>query len=177
MSILSGQSIRKLCVEVRGSGFISRPVRPMLDPFHERSVVNGKSFGLSVAGYDVRIAEDIVLGPGQFALASTMERFQMPTQIIGFVHDKSTWARVGLAVQNTVIEPGWCGHLTLELTNHARDPIFIAAGDPIAQIVFHWLDEPAEKPYDGKYQNQEAGPQAARYEQLCLASEDASTSA
>jgi dCTP deaminase len=93
-----------------------------------------------------------------------MERFAMPTTLMGVVHDKSSWGRKGLAVQNTVIEPGWEGFLTVELSNHSRAIIQIKAGMPIAQIVFHRLDAMTRQPYKGKYQNQEAGPQAAREE-------------
>jgi dCTP deaminase len=103
----------------------------------------------------------------------------MPNDVIAFVNDKSSWARQGLAVQNTVIEPGWRGYLTIELSNHLPcslmpgereqhsydgNTIHIFRGDPIAQIVFHKLDYPTEKPYEGKYQDQEAGPQKARLE-------------
>lgn len=140
-----------------------RALRPV-DPFCERGVAEGMSFGLSAAGYDVRIAEDLTLLPGKFRLASTIERFKMPPNLLGIVHDKSTWARRGLACQNTVIEPGWEGYLTLELTNHYVDVLEISKGMPIAQIVFHILDHPTESPYDGKYQHQESGPQPARFE-------------
>lgn len=88
----------------------------------------------------------------------------MPNDVLAKVSDKSTWARRGIAVQNTVIEPGWRGFLTLEITNHGKQIIDIAAGMPIAQIIFHRLEAPAENPYSGKYQNQAAGPQPARFE-------------
>jgi len=136
----------------------------IIDPFSERAVANGMTYGLGPAGYDVRIAERILLKPGAFALASTMERFTMHDDVIGFVHDKSTWARQGLAVQNTVIEPGWQGWLTLELTNHGYSEIMIESGSPIAQVIFHLLSEPTELPYRGKYQNQQRGAQTARFE-------------
>lgn len=142
-----------------------REVRPV-EPFCERTVFNGMSFGLSSAGYDVRVAEFLYLEPGEFRLASTVERFMMPDDVLGSVHDKSTWARIGVAVQNTIIEPGWCGYLTLEVTNHSQWVLRIAAGSPIAQIVFHRLEAPTEQPYAGKYQNQEAGPQPAREERF-----------
>lgn len=122
------------------------------------------SYGLSAAGYDVRVDRTNILYPGEFLLAATLERFKMPGNLLGIVHDKSTWARLGLAVQNTVIEPGWEGYLTIELTNHSPAPLTVSQGDPIAQIVFHYLDEPTDNPYSGKYQNQERGPQAARFE-------------
>jgi len=140
-----------------------RKIKPIL-PFHERTVHNGMSYGLSHAGYDVRIAETLTLMPGGFALASTVEEFFMPTDLIAFVHDKSTWARRGLSLFNTVIEPGWNGFLTLELVNNSARELFVGEGDPIAQIIFMQMSEPTEKPYTGKYQNQKRGPQGARDE-------------
>jgi dCTP deaminase len=144
-----------------------RAIEPsIILPFRERTLhgESGMTFGLGPAGYDVRIEQSVFLMPGAFALASTAERFDMPTDVIAFVHDKSSWARKGLACQNTVIEPGWCGFLTLELTNHGYEPIEIKSGSPIAQIIFHWLSEPTEAPYKGKYQNQQRGPQPAIFE-------------
>lgn len=172
-----------------------RRIRPV-EPFEERGVIDGMSYGLSHAGYDIRIREDVELEPGGFTLASTIERFRMPNDVAAMVCDKSTWARRGLAVQNTFIEPGWEGYLTLELSNNRhvshertmhvlnaikgqyltskafaklRDDankkcLRIAAGSPIAQIVFFRLEEATERPYAGKYQHQEAGPQEARLE-------------
>ncbi|MGE5509907.1 MAG: dCTP deaminase [Bacteroidota bacterium] len=139
----------------------------LLEPFHERTVFRGMTFGLSPAGYDIRIAEDAVLRPGAFQLASSMERFAMPLDLIAFVKDKSTWARRGLFVQNTVIEPGWSGYLTLELTSSASEPLELNAGMPIAQIVFQLLDKPTDSPYRGKYQNQRSGPVPARLDPGC----------
>ncbi len=157
--ILSAQTISQWC----------QGPHPMIYPFHERTVVNGKTFGLSSAGYDVRamVAFGNVqkLEPGGFVLAATQERFIMPPTVIGFVHDKSSWARKGVAVQNTVIEPGWRGYLTLELTNHGNEEVFIRTGDPIAQIIFQWLDHATVQPYTGKYQDQNPGPQPAIEEQ------------
>lgn len=144
---------------------VLRAMRPV-EPFCERTVINGMSYGVSVAGYDVRIAENVSLhAKKRFSLASTLEKFSMPNDVLGVVHDKSTLARNGLAVQNTVIEPGWRGFLTLELT-FQRDFGFIHlhAGEPIAQIIFHRLEAPTDTPYAGKYQDQDAGAQEARYE-------------
>lgn len=146
MTIASAQTIRKR--------------QPIL-PFLERGIHNGKTFGLGPAGYDIRAAEDVSLFGGRFALGSSLEQFNMPNDMLAVVHDKSSWARKGLCVQNTVIEPGWKGYLTLEYSNHSRQIIFIKRGDPIAQIIFHMLDEPTELPYRGKYQNQSKGPQEA----------------
>jgi dCTP deaminase len=152
--ILSAQSIRRRCVE-------HNP--PLIDPFGERDVSpDRRSFGLSPASYDVRIDQDVIVPPHGFVLASTIERFNMHDDLAGTVRDKSTWARVGLAVQNTHLDPGWCGYLTVELSNHSNTGIWISKNEPIAQIVFELLDLPTEQPYRGKYMNQERGPQTAR---------------
>ena len=92
-----------------------KPIYNMVD----RNKYCGVSYGVSSAGYDVRIAQDVLLWPGRFVLASTIEKFCMPDDLIGIVHDKSTWARRGVAVQNTVIEPGWNG----KYQNQANRPV------------------------------------------------------
>lgn len=139
-----------------------RVIRPV-EPFVERTIHNGMSYGLSFAGYDVRIQQALQLLPGDFSLASTIERFITPDDCVAIVHDKSTWARRGLSVFNTVIEPGWRGFLTLELKNNGRETINLAEGDPICQIVYHKLDH-AVRGYEGKYQDQPDRPVEAIYE-------------
>lgn len=134
----------------------------MIEPLEKRTSYGGMTYGLSPAGYDIRIKEEMILMDGEFRLASSIEKFNMPTDILARVADKSSWARRGLCVQNTVIEPGWRGYLTLELTNHSRNSIYIRAGSPIAQIIFEQLDQHTIMPYDGKYQDQESGPIPAR---------------
>jgi dCTP deaminase len=135
----------------------------------------GVSWGLGEAGYDIRIEQEIHFSPpansiyvccpsnsvpahqvGRFVLASAIEEFQMPDNLVGIVHDKSTWARQGLSVFNTVIEPGWKGFLTLELVYHGEGELIIPAGSGIAQVVFHQTSLPAN--YSGKYQNQPNHP-------------------
>jgi dCTP deaminase len=155
MTILSGQTIRRLAI-----------VEPMRERYLDE---NGNSAGLSAAGYDITVDAQIDLAPGQFVLACTCERFVMPRNVVGVVHDKSSLARKGLAVQNTILEPGWRGYLTLELSNHSAYRIRLPAASAIAQVVFHFLDEPAEKPYGSpgsgsKYQDQERMPIEARKE-------------
>ena len=80
----------------------------------------------------------------------------MPPHLVGIVHDKSTWARHGLSVFNTVIEPGWKGFLTLELVYHGNEVLHIPAGAGIAQVLFHQVMNPAL--YTGKYQGQADQP-------------------
>lgn len=136
----------------------------IVEPFVERTVQHGMSFGLSGAGYDIRCKQQIVLPPRGFSLGSTVERFTMPNNVVGIVHDKSTWARRGLSVYNTVIEAGWNGWLTVELANHGTETLLIAAGDPIAQVIFHKLAAPVDAVYEGKYQAQPDEPVPARDE-------------
>lgn len=156
--ILSGNLIRAMNIIQPFSDRLKHHYGPGLTLTH----------GVGPAGYDVRVEfdkdgkrEHVTLEPGGFLLASTLEHFTMPPDILGIVHDKSTWARRGLALQNTVIEPGWEGYLTLEITNHAPQPINLRRGMPIAQVIFHVIAGQVT-PYQGKYQNQGRGPQEAR---------------
>ncbi len=136
----------------------TRPLTPMAGM---KLRENGVTYGMSEAGYDIRIKQDITLHPlKRFSLASTIERFQMPDNLVAIVHDKSTWARRGISVFNTVIEPGWHGWLTLELIYHGWKPLRIKAGSGIAQAIFHEIIEP--KAYIGRYQGQEDAPVPAK---------------
>lgn len=161
---------------------LKQPIKEMIGhKVHE----HGVSRGLGEAGYDIRIKQEIHFGykdkvqpivvskeydadgklhhlrrqSGRFIIASAIEEFDMPTDLIGIVHDKSTWARQGLSVFNTVIECGWKGFLTLELVYHGPGELFIPAGAAIAQVVFHQTKE--HQRYEGKYQNQRDEPVAA----------------
>jgi dCTP deaminase len=99
---------------------------------------------------------------GRFVIASAIEEFHMPENLVGVVHDKSTWARQGLSVFNTVIEPGWEGFLTLELVYHGNETLHLPAGAGIAQVLFSKIEQSAN--YDGKYQGQEDRPVEAVFE-------------
>ena len=152
MSILSWQSLI-----LRGTNLIN--------PFYnDKKLSHGMTYGCGSHGYDVRIAESFELGPRSHRLASTIERFNMPTDLRAVVHDKSTWRRQGISVGNTVLEAGWAGHLTLEINNFGDNVIEFITGMPIAQIAFETLDYPTERPYVGKYQNAKPGPQRAIFE-------------
>ena len=127
------------------------------------------SYGASYAGYDIRMSlsdqddwlTTLKILPQQFKLVHSIEKFHMTNDVLGKVADKSTLARKGLAVQNTIIEPGWCGYLTLELTNHGDEVIELYHSMPIAQVIFFNLEKEVDG-YDGKYQNQENMPVEAR---------------
>jgi len=139
-----------------GKGLLhAAPIDDMID---DKAREHGVSYGLSEAGYDIRVKQSVFLNESaRFCLASTIEHFQMPKTMVGVVHDKSTWARCGLSVFNTVIEPGWHGWLTLELVYHGRGAIHIPAGAGIAQVLFHNLEWPADYG-EGKYQGQKNEP-------------------
>ena len=159
MTQLAAQSILALCNPVNSCR------KPMIDPFVDHKVIqNGKSYGLSAASYDARIAHHLLLRPGEAALAYTVEDFFMPYNVVAYVVDKSTWARKFMSAMNTLIDPGFEGNLTLELVNLGPNIISIQAGDPICQIAFHWLDQHTDRPYDGIYQHQTKAAHPARDE-------------
>lgn len=160
---------------VNGAALIE--LAPIKDMIPEKRLAHGVSYGLAEAGYDIRIKQEIRFGsdiaqgryvhvvedsmitsanPGRFTLASAVDEFQMPDCLVGYVKDKSTWARQGLSVFNTVVESGWNGFLTLELVYHGEGELIVPAGAGIAQVLFHRIETPAS--YSGKYQSQEDRP-------------------
>jgi dCTP deaminase len=143
------------------------------------------SYGLSSYGYDVRCSNkfklftdinssvidpknfkeenfiDIegdycIIPPNSFALSNTIETFKMPKDVIAIVLGKSTYARCGLVVNCTPIEPGWKGQVTLEFSNTTRSPIKVYANEGVAQFLFFRGNECHTSYGDrnGKYQNQ-----------------------
>ena len=135
----------------------------IITPHVKRTVHLGMSYGEGIAGYDIRLADEVKMWPGEkFCLASSMEHFTMPNDVLGEVKDKSTWARRGVSVFNTVIEPGWRGYLTLEIASWAGLSI-IPKGSPIAQVLFYRVAG-TTRGYNGKYQDQPNRPVPARKE-------------
>ena len=155
------------------------PIKNMLK---DKQRFEGTSHGLAEAGYDIRIKQEIFfipnvpdIGPavfikdgdreemieGRFILASAIEEFEMPLRLVGNVKDKSSWARKGVSVFNTVIEPGWNGFLTLELVFNGNERVHIKPGQGIAQVLFGLLRNEGDYG-EGKYQNQEDKPVEAR---------------
>jgi dCTP deaminase len=110
-----------------------------------------------------------VLHPGEFVLGSTLERIRLPDDLVARLEGKSSLGRLGLLIHSTAgfIDPGWDGHVTLELSNVAKLPITIYYGMKIGQISFMQLTEPAETPYGAaalgsKYKGQQ-GPTPSQY--------------
>jgi dCTP deaminase len=119
----------------------------------------------------VRVDGDnpFVLHPGEFVLGSTLERIRLPDDLVARLEGKSSLGRLGLLIHSTAgfIDPGWDGHVTLELSNVATLPITIYPGMKIGQVSFMQMTEPAATPYGSgaigsKYKGQE-GPTASRY--------------
>ena len=118
---------------------------------------------------EVEAESPFILHPGEFVLGSTLERITLPDDLVARLEGKSSLGRLGLLIHSTAgfIDPGWDGHVTLELSNVANLPITIYYGMKIGQLSFVQLTEPAETPYGtgaigSKYQGQ-AGPTPSRY--------------
>ena len=144
------------------------------------------SYGVSSFGYDVRCADEFkvftnihsatvdpkvfdddsfvditsdvcVIPPNSFALARTVEYFRIPRNVLTICLGKSTYARCGIIVNVTPLEPEWEGHVTLEFSNTTNLPAKIYAGEGVAQMIFFESDEECEVSYKdrgGKYQGQ-----------------------
>ena len=113
--------------------------------------------------------EAFILHPGEFVLGSTLERIRLPDDLVARLEGKSSLGRLGLLIHSTAgfIDPGWDGHVTLELSNVANLPITIYPDMKIGQISFMQMSEPATTPYGAssigsKYKGQK-GPTASRY--------------
>jgi dCTP deaminase len=159
----------------------------MIDPFVDDQVRQGViSYGVSSYGYDVRVGDEFkvftnvyntvvdpknfdpksfvdikadvcIIPPNSFALASTIEYFRIPRDILTVCLGKSTYARCGIIVNVTPFEPEWEGHVTIEISNTTPLPAKIYANEGIAQVLFFQGDEPCEISYKdkkGKYQAQ-----------------------
>ena len=118
---------------------------------------------------EVEEEQPFVLHPGEFVLGSTLERIRLPDDLVARLEGKSSLGRLGLLIHSTAgfIDPGWDGHVTLELSNVANLPITIYFGMKIGQLSFMQLSEPAETPFGAgglgsKYQGQK-GPTPSRY--------------
>jgi dCTP deaminase len=160
----------------------------MIRPFTAKQVKKGVSYGLSSYGYDIRVADEfkiftninssivdpknfaldsfmdikaksILIPPGSFALARTVEYFKIPRDVITICLGKSTYARCGIIVNVTPFEPEWEGYATLEISNTTPLPAKIYANEGIAQIIFLGADEICRVSYKdkkGKYQGQKS---------------------
>jgi len=111
--------------------------------------------------------EEFILHPGDFVLGTTHERVEIPDDLIAHVQGRSSLGRLAVVVHATagVVDPGYRGQITLELSNLGTAPVALTPGMRISQLIFTELRTPAKRPYGNergsKYQDQ-AGPQASR---------------
>jgi len=95
-----------------------------------------------------------IVPPNSFVLGRSVEYFTMPANVLGLCLGKSTYARCGVVTNFTPFEPGWCGHVTIEISNTTPLPAKIYANEGIAQVIFWEGDEPEKGYGNGKYQGQ-----------------------
>jgi dCTP deaminase len=181
VSIKSDKWIRRMAVEHR----MIEPFEPgMVREVNGQRVV---SFGTSSYGYDIRCSSEFklftnlnstivdpkhfdeksfvdvkgdscIIPPNSFALARTVEYFRIPRNVLTICLGKSTYARCGIIVNVTPLEPEWEGHVTLEFSNTTPLPARIYANEGVAQVIFIESDEVCEISYrdrGGKYQGQQ----------------------
>lgn len=180
MSVKPDHWIEKMATQ---HGMIE-PFEPkLIREVHGQKIV---SYGTSSYGYDVRCAPEFkvftninsavvdpksfdensfvdiesdvcIIPPNSFALARTVEYFRIPRDVLTICLGKSTYARCGIIVNVTPLEPEWEGHVTLEFSNTTPLPAKIYANEGVAQMVFIGSDSPCEVSYNdrgGKYQGQ-----------------------
>ena len=144
----------------------------MIEPFVEAQRREGCiSYGLSSYGYDARVADEFKIftnvdsatvdpkdfASNSFALARTVEYFRVPRDVLVICLGKSTYARCGIIVNVTPLEPGWEGHVTLEFSNTTPLPAKVYANEGACQFLFLQGNEPCEVSYAdraGKYMGQ-----------------------
>ena len=161
--------------------------KSMISPFEDKQVRGNKiSFGVSSYGYDARVSDEFkiftnvnseivdpknfkstnfitkngaecIIPPNSFVLATTIEYFKIPRDVIVICLGKSTYARCGIIVNVTPLEPGWEGHVTLEFSNTTPLPAKIYANEGAAQLIFLQGNEEPSITYEkrnGKYMKQ-----------------------
>ncbi|WP_445678915.1 dCTP deaminase [Radicibacter daui] len=176
MAVMSDNWIREMSVK-----------HGMIEPFQEKLSREGViSYGLSSYGYDARLSREFkiftnvdnaivdpkafqqnsfverevdvcVIPPNSFALARTVEYFRVPRDVLVICLGKSTYARCGLIVNVTPLEPEWEGHVTLEISNTTPLPARVYANEGVCQFIFLQGDQPCEVSYadrSGKYMGQ-----------------------
>jgi dCTP deaminase len=119
--------------------------RIIIEPFNKQN--------LTTAGYDFSSGILCDLISKQQKLIVTAERLEIPANILGTIHLKSSLCREGLIGSFAVIDPGFRGNLTLLLFNSGDSTIHINKNEPIAQIIFHKTKGISGKPYNGRYQD------------------------
>lgn len=128
------------------------------DDSDSQSIIDPKRFDLNTGEFrqchHTKVGSYFVLPPMTYALGFSLEYITMPFNFIGICLGKSTYARCGLIINCTPLEPGWKGHLTIEMFNATNRPMKIYANEGILQVILYQGLVP-DNPYTGKYQSQE----------------------
>jgi dCTP deaminase len=117
----------------------------ILTPFEEAC--------LSGAGYDLRLAADVTIPPGRNQLVATLERVELPDDLVGTLHIRSSLARAGIVASLALVDPGYRGQLTIALYNASTELFRMSKGDKFVQMTLHGLSTKTQRPYQGKYQD------------------------
>lgn len=114
--------------------------------------------------FDLEEGDSFDIQPGEFMLATTQRCYNIPNNIAAQLTGRSTLGRQGVTVHVTAgfIDPGFRGHITLEMHNVSKWPVSLAVGDRIGQLVFHKLSNECDEPYKGQYQNQYEATEAGK---------------
>jgi dCTP deaminase len=108
---------------------------------------------LNGAGYDLRLATEVIISPGCHELAATLERIELGTDVAGIMHIRSSLARAGIIASLALIDPGFRGQLTISLYNAGTKTFTMNKGDRFVQVTFHRLGMKTTRPYHGRYQD------------------------
>lgn len=117
---------------------------------------------LSPAGYDLRAGAAFKIPLGKVELVHTMERVELPADMVGQILIRSSFAREGLVGSFALVDPGFRGQLTLAFLNMGKTDAAIAEGERVAQLILARLENPAEKPYSGRYQDSKGPVESKR---------------
>lgn len=143
-------------------GYVTGADESMINPA-SLNIRLGDSFLVPCAGQSIMLGDEVkyhryygyfTIKPGQFVLGTTLECLNLPSLISAFVQGRSSIGRIGLTIQNAgFVDPGFHGHITLELINDSPFPIRLLPGYPVGQLVF-FETSGVQNPYNGKYNGQ-----------------------
>jgi dCTP deaminase len=129
--------------------------KPCIDPM-DKSDIEGY-----MESFYIEEGEPFIIHPGEFALATTYETVELPDNLVARVEGRSSMGRLGITMHVTAgyIDPGFCGKITLEISNIGKMPVALYTGQRVCQIVFETMTSASERPYghpelDSKYMNQ-----------------------
>lgn len=128
-----------------------RTSKTHIDPYDKQSCNDYTELSI------VKEGQPFIIHPGEFVLASTYERVEVPSDLVGSIDGRSSLGRLGIIIQTAaMVDAGFKGHVTLELANIGKMPVNIYPQMRICRMTFHKLSGTCDQPYNGKYLNQTA---------------------